>query len=78
MKSPRHIGGAARDYDKKFDFTSPDARGSRRTALHRYLPAEMRADGGKVTPAASRATVEDEFSNQDFKARWWPAPDAWQ
>jgi hypothetical protein len=79
MKSPRHNGGAARDYDKKFDFSSPDAREtSKRTALHRYLPAELRADGGRVSHTATRAATDDDFSSSDFKARWWPSPDAWQ
>jgi hypothetical protein len=78
MKNPRHNGGAARDYDKKFDFSSPDARETtQRTALHRYLPAELRADANRVSTAA-RATDDEQFSGQDFKARWWPAPDAWQ
>ncbi len=78
MRNARHNGGAGRDDDKKFDFLSPDSREShRRSAMHRYLPAEPRGDAPAPARAA-RAAVDESFSNADFKPRWWPAPDAWR
>ena len=75
MRNARHIGRTGGDYDKKFEFASPDARESRaRTAEHRYLPAEVRAESIRGKVATSRARDED-FSSLDFRARWWPAPD---
>jgi hypothetical protein len=74
MRATRHIGRPGGDYDKKFEFASPDSRGStERTAGHRYMPVEMRGDVGRAAVAASRARDED-FSQLDFRARWWPAP----
>ncbi len=78
MKNPRHNGGASGNNDKKLDIDGPQAfDGLQRTAMHRYLPADLRArTPGKVT---ARAAVDDEpFSSHDFKPRWWPAPDSWQ
>jgi hypothetical protein len=73
----RHNASAGRDYDKKVDFASPDARGgAARTASHRYLPEETKA--APAAPARARRRVDDEFNSVDFKPRWWPAPDAWQ
>jgi hypothetical protein len=74
MRSARHTGRAGQNDDKKFDFSSPDSRGSGRTASHRYLPSESK--GAAVTASAGRA--DEHFSSEDFKARWWPAPDSFQ
>jgi hypothetical protein len=38
------------------------------------MPVEMRGETGRSTVATSRARDED-FSQLDFRARWWPAPD---
>ena len=73
----RQNASAGRNYDKKMDFSSPDARGgSVRTASHRYVSEPHKAAPG--TPSASRTAADAEFDAGDFKARWWPAPDAWQ
>ncbi|HVX86924.1 MAG TPA: hypothetical protein VH253_19225 [Phycisphaerae bacterium] len=78
MRNARHNGGASRDDDKKFDFLSPDGRHSKpRSAMHRYLPAEVRGESARPAMAA-RAVVDEAFSGADFKPRWWPAPDAWR
>ncbi len=74
MPSSRHSGRAGQNDDKKFGFASPDARGSDRSASHRYLPMEVRDAG--ATAIAGRA--DEQFTAQDFKARWWPAPDSSQ
>jgi hypothetical protein len=72
MRNARHIGRAGGEYDKKFEFASPDARGSAsRTAGHRYMPVEAREGRG----GGSARAREEEFSQVDFRARWWPAPD---
>ena len=72
----RHNASSARDYDKKFDFASPDARGgASRTASHRYLPADGK--GGSGGDRSHGRSAED-FSATDFKPRWWPAPDLWR
>lgn len=71
----RHNASAGRNYDKKTDFTSPDSRGgASRTASHRYLPEDAQRPSA-VARSAPRA--DDAFADSDFKARWWPAPDAW-
>lgn len=71
----RHIASAGRNYDKKTDFASPDARGGAvRTASHRYLSESAK---GRTTGGGRPARAEEDFSSIDFKARWWPAPD-WQ
>ena len=78
MRDARHIGNNQRDHDKRFDFISPNAPAGRegRTAMHRYLPAEMREEGAR--PKAAGAAVEEPCSSSDFKPRWWPAPDSWR
>jgi len=73
----RQNASAGRNYDKKIDFSSPDARGgSVRTASHRYVSEQHKGAPGGSTP--TRAAGEADFDAGDFKARWWPAPDAWQ
>jgi len=71
----RHVASAGRNYDKKSDFQNPDNRGSTRTASHRYV-AEARATS--IATIKRRERAEESFSAVDFKARWWPASDAWQ
>ena len=73
MRNARHSGRAGGEYDKKFEFASPDSRGSSsRTAGHRYMPVEARGEG---RGAGSSRARDDDFSQLDFRARWWPAPD---
>ena len=70
MNHARQSGRISRDDDKKFDFVSPNARADGRSASHRYFPVEAKAGNG----GSGRGRADD-FSSQDFKARWWPAPD---
>ena len=75
----RHNASAARNYDRKFGFSSPDERGGRtRTAAHRYVPSAAGREGDyappPTAPSASTPGGADAFSGSDFKARWWPAP----
>jgi hypothetical protein len=73
----RHNASAGRNYDKKMDFSSPDARGgAMRTASHRYVAESHKGAPSSAAPA--RPAAEADFDAADFKARWWPAPDAWQ
>lgn len=72
----RHNATIARDYDKKFEFVSPDARGRGRTAAHRYMPPTRKVGAGGTNKGASRGI--EEFSEVDFKPRWWPTQDVWQ
>jgi hypothetical protein len=77
----RHFASAGRNYDKKSDFTSPDPRGgSVRTAAHRYLSERSLpiSEPSRAHGPADAASDLGDFSDADFKARWWPAPDAWQ
>jgi hypothetical protein len=75
----RHNASSARNYDKKYDFSSPDARGGGiRTASHRYLPADGKGGSADSSEERSRARAAESFSAADFKPRWWPAPDVWR
>jgi hypothetical protein len=73
MAHSRHIGRAGLDDDKKLDFSSPDARSSERSASHRYFPMES-----KSRTRSAGARTDEAFSAEDFKPRWWPAPDSMQ
>lgn len=68
---------AARDYDRRSDFKMPDGRGRGRTAAHRYVASELRTPKGG-SKGGGRTVVEEHFTEVDFSARWWPAPDGWQ
>ena len=74
MAHSRHIGRAGLDDDKKLDFTSPDARSSDRSASHRYFPMEAKSKAGR----SAGARADEHFTTEDFKPRWWPAPDSMQ
>jgi len=68
MKNIRHIGRAGGDDDKKFEFASPDARGSaERTAFHRYMPSEMRRESARAGAATARA-CDGDCPSLDFRA----------
>jgi hypothetical protein len=73
MKNARHIGRTSGGDDKKFEFASPDARNTARTAFHRYLPVESHAE---MTAQISYSVRGEDNFDLDFRARWWPAPDA--
>jgi hypothetical protein len=70
MNHARHNG---RGKDKTFDFASPDGRTKKRSAFHRYMPAD--ADGASTGKTAATEGGDDCFEMSDFRARWWPAPD---
>jgi len=73
MPNARHIGRAGFNDDKKFDFVSPDARSSDRSATHRYFPLESKSMARSAVP---QDRADEQFTTEDFKARWWPAPDS--
>jgi hypothetical protein len=70
MAQRKAMSRRAGNDSQQLDFARPDRSGNTSAGRQRFIPSFT---AETTTPAADN--VSDFFSDDDFKARWWPAPD---
>lgn len=67
MKSARQRGREHGGRDIVAEFVSPNRASAVRSAKHRFIEADA---------TGRESSGEARFTADEFKPRWWPAPDA--